>query len=383
MGQSGGEAYGLRLLSLDGGGPGTISQLRILQEYVTRLAPDKGVGVDEVLIADLADLIGGVGPAGFVALLLGPLRMPVSQAIKELIALGAPLFPNAQEGMLSLEENLKKGMLSLEEKSKKEMLLREENSKKLKEAIEAMLKRHNYAIDIKLNDPCFSGSQCKTVVFATSTVDATRCQLFRTYSARKGFLECTFVQAACATLSMSSLFEPVPIGPEGREQTFMSASIGFNNPTKGLINEAKMQFGPDTRVSTILSIGSGLPALVAFDGPTSGSNKLLNDIVIDCEKLADEMAAYLSSFDGYLRLNVGRGLERMEMSNWGNPGKIEGQTVSYITVSANTNAIDSSLERLQNRVSSLTLRQLTEPSPTNYPASEVTERKEGESAYVV
>jgi hypothetical protein len=38
-----------------------ISQLRILQEYVTRLAHDKGIDVDEVLIADLFDLIGGVG----------------------------------------------------------------------------------------------------------------------------------------------------------------------------------------------------------------------------------------------------------------------------------------------------------------------------------
>jgi len=140
---------------------------------------------------------------------------------------------------------------------------------------------------------------------------------------------------------------------------FMSASIGFNNPTKGLINEAKMQFGPDMRVSTILSIGSGLPELIAFDGPTSGSNELLKAIVIDCEKLAGEMAAYLFNFNGYQRLNVGRGLERMEMSNWENPGKIEGQTVSYITVSAVTKAIDSSLKRLQSRVGSLTLGQLS------------------------
>jgi len=66
--------------------------------------------------------------------------MPVSQAIEELIALGTTLFPNGQEGKLSLEEN----------------------SKTLKGAIEAMLDRHNYPIDIKLNDRRFSGSQCKT-----------------------------------------------------------------------------------------------------------------------------------------------------------------------------------------------------------------------------
>jgi predicted RNase H-like HicB family nuclease len=64
--------------------------------------------------------------------------MPVSQAIEELVTLGKVLFPNVQEVTPSLEEN----------------------SKRLKEAIEEMLKRHNYPIDIKLNDSRFS--QCKT-----------------------------------------------------------------------------------------------------------------------------------------------------------------------------------------------------------------------------
>ena len=76
----------------------------------------------------------------YVAFLLGPLRMPVSQAIEELIILGTALFPDGQEVMPSLEEN----------------------SKRLKEAVEDMLERHNYPIDIKLKDGRFSSSQCKT-----------------------------------------------------------------------------------------------------------------------------------------------------------------------------------------------------------------------------
>jgi hypothetical protein len=64
--------------------------------------------------------------------------MPVSQAIEELVTLGKVLFPNVQEVTPSLEEN----------------------SKRLKEAIEEMLKRHNYPIDMKLKDSRFS--QCKT-----------------------------------------------------------------------------------------------------------------------------------------------------------------------------------------------------------------------------
>jgi hypothetical protein len=66
--------------------------------------------------------------------------MPVSKAIEELVTLGIALFPDGQEGTPTLEEN----------------------SRKLKEAIEDMLERHNYPIDIKLKDSRFFGSKCKT-----------------------------------------------------------------------------------------------------------------------------------------------------------------------------------------------------------------------------
>jgi len=66
--------------------------------------------------------------------------MPVSQAIEELVALGTALFPDGQEAMPSLEDNLRKPT----------------------EAFERMLGQHNYPIDIKLNDSRFSRPQCKT-----------------------------------------------------------------------------------------------------------------------------------------------------------------------------------------------------------------------------
>lgn len=48
-------------VSGDGGGPGSLSQLRILGEYISRLAYEKGVDVDSLLPADLFDMIGAVG----------------------------------------------------------------------------------------------------------------------------------------------------------------------------------------------------------------------------------------------------------------------------------------------------------------------------------
>ena len=158
---------------------------------------------------------------------------------------------------------------------------------------------------------------------------------------------------------MTSLFAPVSIGPKRREMTFTSALTGFNNPTREIIKEAEKQFGADIRVSTILSIGSGRPALVAFDGPTPPSNELLNGIVIDCERVARELATQLFNVDAYLRLNVDRGMENTKMSDWEGLGIIEGQTETYLAVTAVTKAINSSLQRLQDRVGSITLGQLS------------------------
>ena len=158
---------------------------------------------------------------------------------------------------------------------------------------------------------------------------------------------------------MTSLFAPVSIGPKRREMTFTSALTGFNNPTREIIKEAKKQFSTDTRVSTILSIGSGRPALVAFDGPTPASNELLKGIVFDCERVARELATQLFNVDSYLRLNVDRGMENTEMSDWEGLGTIEGHTGTYLEIPAVTKAIDSSLQRLQDRVGSITLGQLS------------------------
>jgi hypothetical protein len=139
---------------------------------------------------------------------------------------------------------------------------------------------------------------------------------------------------------------------------FTSALTGFNNPARELIKEAEKQFGADMRVSTILSIGSGRAALVAFDGPTPASNEL-KGIVLDCESVARELATQLFNVDAYLRLNVEQGMENMEMSDWEGLGKIEGHTETYLEVPAVTKAIDSSLQRLQDRVGSITLGQLS------------------------
>ena len=60
------KSFSVSLSLLDGGGPGTYSQLLIVKEYMIRLAFDLGTDVDELLPANYFDLMGGVGFGGCV-----------------------------------------------------------------------------------------------------------------------------------------------------------------------------------------------------------------------------------------------------------------------------------------------------------------------------
>lgn len=99
--------------------------------------------------------------------------------------------------------------------------------------------------------------------------------------------------------------------------------------------------------------------MVTLDGPSPGSDELLKGIVIDCERVARELATQLFNIDAYLRLNVDRGMESTEMSDWETLGIIEGHTETYLEVPAVTRAIDSSLQRLEDRIGLITLGQLS------------------------
>jgi hypothetical protein len=113
-----------------------MSQLRILDEFMLRLAFKLDVEVDELRPADYFDLMGGVGFGGLVALLLGRLRMTTSQAMEELATIGTETFPRGND-----------------------VVTPDVNMGRLQQAIESMLERHGHSVDIKLRDS--SDNRCK------------------------------------------------------------------------------------------------------------------------------------------------------------------------------------------------------------------------------
>ncbi|KIM20755.1 hypothetical protein M408DRAFT_124110 [Serendipita vermifera MAFF 305830] len=331
---------GLCIASFDGGGPGVLSQLVILQDIMRRAFDSSSDDIEEPCPADSWDMMGGVGFGGLSALLLGCLRLSIEEAMEELAAIGAAILTQRVEENVTPDSNLAK----------------------LREAVEDMLKRNRYPIDIKLKDQRFRNGRCKVVVFAATTATMDHCHPFRAYSHRGRSIEPTFVEAACATLAIPELFTPVSIGSRLRKQRFVGTPIGSNNPTRQVMEEALLQFGNEQPVSLILSLGSGRPNAFSFEmlNLYSGSSvNLLTRLMLEGEKIAKELSLQLSEFPAYIRLNVDKGVEFLKLSDWDNLGDIEAHTDVYLQLPGIDDDVNNASRTLQRRIGLTSLGELS------------------------
>ncbi|PVF94148.1 TPR-like protein [Serendipita vermifera] len=181
------ETKGVRILSFDGGGPGCFSQLVILEEVMSRIAHDQSIDKKTICPADYFDLMGGVGFGAYTAFMLGSLRLTVKDAMKELHALGKKLEGGAAKSPLGPDEA----------------------TRILKHAIQGMLVNYDIPPDEALDGQRFSSSTCKVALLAVRTTSIDSCQWFRTYSSRNSDIECSVVEALCASMALMTVFSPV------------------------------------------------------------------------------------------------------------------------------------------------------------------------------
>ncbi|KIM20957.1 hypothetical protein M408DRAFT_305863 [Serendipita vermifera MAFF 305830] len=351
------ETGGLCVLSFDNGGPGTYSQLLILKEYMDRLASDLRVSEDDVYPADYFDLIGGVGFGGYVshryfgvisfhsslaAFVFGHLRMNMNQAIDTLLAVTALLsFDNSDDDTI-----------------------REDNSTTLKEFLERMLHARGITPDAKMNDINFTSKRTNVALYAATLTNITHPHIFRTYPSRGNNPNPTITEALCATMAIQSYFLPVKIGPRRAQGSFIGGAFGANNPTRLLLDEAIKVFGENRRVAQIISLGCGLPQVLSVNPSDTGDiNRLLKEITMDCEGVANDLSTRLINIDAYLRLNVNRGMESFGMKKWDDLGAVTTHTATYLATAVVSMSVDSSLRRLRGKVGSVTLGRLSRCIP--------------------
>ncbi|KIM30136.1 hypothetical protein M408DRAFT_22187 [Serendipita vermifera MAFF 305830] len=333
------EKDGICILSLDNGGPGTYSQLLFLKEQTSRLASDLKMPEHDIYPADYFDLMGGVGFGGLVAVMLGLLRMNITEAIEAYLSITSAVFSEVSF------ENVDRDI----------------NTKRLRGAIESMLQSRNILLDAKMNEGPFDQRKCKVVLYAGDSARIDHPQAFRTYSSRGASLNPLVIDAVCATMSLPSYFQPVMIGPPRRQQSFVGGVLGANNPTQLLLKEAYNIYGQDRRVASIISIGCGMArarpqAANLRDEPDVG--KLLKEMVGGCEVIANQLSTWLWNVDGYLRLNASMDMETMKTRDWNSLGGIESQTSFHLARSEISEALGTALGHLRERIGTATLGQL-------------------------
>ncbi|PVF92936.1 hypothetical protein CPB86DRAFT_809169 [Serendipita vermifera] len=331
---------GIRILSLDGGGPGCYSQLVILKEIMSGIAYDQRKDLEDVIPGDYFDFIGGTGFGAYIAVMLGILRMNLDDIIDGLLALADSLFSQ------DVPETPQTPAMYLQT---------------VKDAITDMLQRHGIDPDIKLNDERLRSSRSKVGIIAVSASNISRCQIFRNYTSRQTNINCTLVEALCASMATPPLFDPVPIGSRLRQQMFIGGAVGYYNPMRELLKEAKAVFGDEQRLAVVLSLGCGHPPTLSLSSAASLSmniESLVKYIGADCERVARELSSQLVEVDAYVRLNVTHGLEEIVFDDWSCMGVIEDHTKTYLETSAVSQAIVRILGKISEQSGSITLGQI-------------------------
>ncbi|KDQ53063.1 hypothetical protein JAAARDRAFT_96885, partial [Jaapia argillacea MUCL 33604] len=300
----------------DGGGVRGLSQLIILRELMDRVKSAAGLATPP-LPGEYFDLIGGTGTGGLIALMLGPLRMSVTEAITTYGQMSEQVF----------SETKWKGKDSTFKASKLEDFIKRILATKLGNPDARMLELGN-------------DNPCRTFICAmpAHSINSAIPRLFRTYQVPKGSsFNCMVWEAARATSATSNIFKPIRIGDSLMRELFIGGGIGCNNPIRQVLQEAELVF-PSKYVACVLSIGAGHPKTISF--ASSGglfSNVLplsvcttMHDIATDCEGTAEEMARQFQTIsDFYFRFNVDQGLQSFKLGQWYRLSEVQTHAEQY------------------------------------------------------
>ncbi|KAL5635601.1 hypothetical protein ACGC1H_004414 [Rhizoctonia solani] len=322
------ESRGMRLLSLDGGGIRGLSSLLILEEIMGRVKRDEGLP-ETPRPCNYFDLIGGTGTGGLIAIMLGRLRMSVSDAIEAYVKLSDRIFSQYkhrwQEG---------KFKASLLEGAIKEIVSEQSSSD---------------GEDTRMFDPLLQGNSqskgCRTFVCASTMAGGMIPVHFRTYDSEWNPMpNCKIWEAARATSAAPAFFKSITIMDDGIPITFVDGGLVVNNLAMRVLLEAKAVF-PDRAVSCILSIGTGQAQITSIPEPGLVANvtapylqlpSVVKKIATDCEKVADEMAARFIKYPGvYFRFNVDQGMQNIGLAAFEKLSELVAHTGAYMRLHEN------------------------------------------------
>ncbi|KAJ6024860.1 hypothetical protein N7540_005657 [Penicillium herquei] len=288
---------GLRLLSLDGGGIRGLSTILIIKNIMERIDQDNPPAPCEYF-----ELIGGTSTGGLIAIMLGRMRMTISECEAAYRKL-SHVFTQVRGGSNTCQFD----------------------HMAFEHGIKVMLADHGMDSECLLKD--ISPVACKTFVCATSQMTSQTVILSSYFNDRRGsdlLNETKIWEAARATCAAMNLFEPITICDE----TFVDGQTGANNPIRETWTEAGDAWQLNNgqlkyNVQCLVSIGTGITGFTAFTPSLSEVARALQAIAMETEQTADLFRRqYTDLFQSRraFRLNVIRGLDNVgleEVSKWG------------------------------------------------------------------
>ncbi|KAK1146134.1 hypothetical protein N8T08_003223 [Aspergillus melleus] len=249
----------LNLLSLDGGGVRGLSTLLILRqlmEAIDREHPPKP--------CEYFQFIGGTGSGGVIAIMLGRLEMDIEQCIRAYTRLLRRVF--ASKRTFPVGSNLR--------------MRPKYDIKRLGSAMRAILRELNYDDDMLLRD---EDGTCRTFIPVTDSTSRKLVPLTSypsPYCPTELYKTTRVWEAAQASFASGSLFEPVRIGPSGRE--FQDSTPEVNNPMREVWIEARSLWRSgslESQLRCMVSIGTGVPSIKRLGRNMFGMSRSKHEVV--------------------------------------------------------------------------------------------------------
>lgn len=243
----------LKILTIDGGGLQGISTLLILDKLLRAIAKNNGVPGSKPRPCDVFDVIAGIGPGGWLALLLGRFQMDVSAALAEWYHLIDCIAPRSKTEKLRMRL----------------MQHTSYDTNRLVEQIDQLTEDYETDKHMFFTPP--NGVRCKHVFVSALKTDSMDSHLgynlFRTYECPKGLKLLdgpsdphTYpISHAFAATGAARYFTP-PWKEKKSKVKFLD--IQFPSPhniTELALNEMWGLYGNDVEISVVVNIGPGTP----------------------------------------------------------------------------------------------------------------------------
>lgn len=271
----------------------------LLDEIMKKSYPGK-------LPHEVFDMIGGTSTGGFIAVMLGLMKMSVQECIESYSNFMAVVFPS-------------KGWFASKAQSGKSAFTGAKwDDKPLIKVIKSLVELKLGDPDMLLLDDENMNNSCKVFLMAVNQTGSNNHApvMLRTYQhplETPALPKMKLWEACRATSAAPSFFQPMTIG----DKTFLDGGLQANNPLGWMWNEVLTVYGPRRNTCCFLSIGTGTPKSERVADPTlkqlKGFAQSMASIATNTEVTNILFRSLINAFaplpnsQKYFRFNIGDG----------------------------------------------------------------------------